>query len=94
MASFVPPPPHALPDLLGELERYFHSEDTTPLLIKLGLIHAHFETLHPFLDGNGRIHAGCSHEMVMRLSGENIDVGPHDPNADDTEWVIEEDVSR
>lgn len=54
-ATFVPPPPHLLPGLLGNLERYIHTEDNTPLLIRLALIHAHFETLHPFLDGNGRM---------------------------------------
>ncbi len=55
MATFVPPPPHALPDLLAEFERYLHDDDKLPLLVQLGLIHAHFETLHPFLDGNGRM---------------------------------------
>lgn len=54
-ASFVPPPPSDLPDLLGAFEQFLHTEDRMPLLIKLGLIHAHFETLHPFLDGNGRM---------------------------------------
>jgi Fic family protein len=54
-ASFVPPPPSDLPDLLGAFEQFLHSDDRIPLLIKLGMIHAHFETLHPFLDGNGRI---------------------------------------
>lgn len=54
-ATFVPPPPHALPELLGALETYVHVDDDLPLLIRVGLIHAHFETLHPFLDGNGRM---------------------------------------
>lgn len=54
-ATFVPPPPSELPRLLGGLEEYFHRNDSTPLLIRLALIHAHFETLHPFLDGNGRM---------------------------------------
>lgn len=54
-ASFVPPPPAELPRLLGSFESYLHVEDDLPLLIRLGLIHAHFETLHPFLDGNGRM---------------------------------------
>ncbi len=54
-ASFVPPPPHQLPDMLGALETYIHDDPKAPLLIKLGLIHAQFETLHPFLDGNGRM---------------------------------------
>ncbi|GHC51526.1 cell division protein Fic [Gemmobacter tilapiae] len=54
-ASFVPPPPSELPRLLGALESYLHVQDGLPLLVRLGLIHAQFETLHPFLDGNGRM---------------------------------------
>jgi Fic family protein len=54
-ATFVPPPPHELVRLLGAFEKYILSEDRQPLLIQLGLAHAHFETLHPFLDGNGRM---------------------------------------
>ncbi len=54
-ATFVPPPPSELHALLGSLEEYIHAADDLPLLIRIGLIHAHFETLHPFLDGNGRM---------------------------------------
>lgn len=55
-AAFVPPPPHALMDALGDLERFIHDAKTTvPLLIRCGLAHAQFETIHPFLDGNGRV---------------------------------------
>jgi Fic family protein len=54
-ATFVPPPPSELQRLLGALENYMHVEDRLPLLVRIGLIHAHFETLHPFLDGNGRM---------------------------------------
>ena len=54
-ASFVPPPPTDLLDLLGEFESYLHSGEQYPILIHTGLVHAQFETIHPFLDGNGRI---------------------------------------
>ncbi len=54
-ATFVPPPPSKLLELLSALETFMHATGDLPLLIRLGLIHAHFETLHPFLDGNGRI---------------------------------------
>jgi cell filamentation protein, protein adenylyltransferase len=54
-ATFVPPPPGEVPSALGELERFLHVPDQMPLLLKIGLAHAQFETIHPFLDGNGRI---------------------------------------
>lgn len=54
-ANFVPPPPHLLGELLGGLENFLHTQDSVPLLIKIGLAHAQFETIHPFLDGNGRV---------------------------------------
>ena len=54
-ASFVPPPPGELMKQLGALEIYMHSEDPLPLLVRIAMIHAQFETLHPFLDGNGRM---------------------------------------
>lgn len=54
-ASFVPPPPEELQQALGELELFLHQQDDLPALLKIGLAHAQFETIHPFLDGNGRI---------------------------------------
>ena len=54
-AVFVPPPPQALADLLTALEKYLHADDDLPKLVRAGLIHVQFETIHPFLDGNGRI---------------------------------------
>lgn len=54
-ATFVPPPPDAVPGALSDLERFLHDKDDLPVLLKVGLAHAQFETIHPFLDGNGRI---------------------------------------
>ena len=55
-ASFVPPPPQAVADCMSDLERFMHAEDDpTPIIIRAGLAHVQFETIHPFLDGNGRV---------------------------------------
>jgi Fic family protein len=54
-ATFVPPPPHEVPGALADLERFLHARDSLPALVRVGLAHAQFETIHPFLDGNGRI---------------------------------------
>jgi Fic family protein len=54
-AEFVPPPPHELANAVGQWERFLHAPDRMPLLIRIGLAHAQFETIHPFLDGNGRV---------------------------------------
>lgn len=54
-ATFVPPPHQQAALALGELEKFLHQDDHIPALVKIGLAHAQFETIHPFLDGNGRI---------------------------------------
>ncbi|MEQ9398184.1 MAG: Fic family protein [Longimicrobiales bacterium] len=55
-AHFVPPPAPAVPDLIADLERFIHDETPgLPDLVRAGLIHVQFETIHPFLDGNGRL---------------------------------------
>ncbi len=55
-AAFVPPPANALPECLGALERFLNDEpEPTPPLLKAALAHVQFETIHPFLDGNGRL---------------------------------------
>ncbi|MEO6856303.1 MAG: Fic family protein [Rhodoferax sp.] len=79
-AVFVPPPPELVPDLLVDVERFIHDEaQDLPALVKVALVHAQFETIHPFLDGNGRIgrlliaalleHWGLLSEPLMYLSG-------------------------
>jgi Fic family protein len=54
-ATFIPPPPDAVPQALGQLESFLHQTEPIPSLVKIGLAHAQFETIHPFLDGNGRM---------------------------------------
>ena len=55
-AIFVPPPPTHVIECMGDLEKFLHFESRElPLLVKAGLVHVQFETIHPFLDGNGRL---------------------------------------
>lgn len=54
-AAYVPPPPEKTEDLMRDLEQFIITPDTIPVLIKTALIHAQFETIHPYLDGNGRM---------------------------------------
>jgi Fic family protein len=77
-AAFVPPPPHVVPEALGDLERFVHEADDLPPLVKIALAHVQFETIHPFLDGNGRVgrllitflltERGVLHKPVLYLS--------------------------
>lgn len=77
-ATFVPPPTAEMHDALGNLETFFHEEPSLPVLIHCGIAHAQFETIHPFLDGNGRVgrllitfllvHRGVLHQPVLYLS--------------------------
>lgn len=78
-ASFVPPPVPEMHEALNDLEKFIHADDHYPTLIKAGLLHAQFETIHPFTDGNGRTgrmlvamflqHAGALELPVLYLSG-------------------------
>jgi len=55
-AAFVPPPASSIADCMGDLEKFLHGQpERTPLLVKAALAHVQFETIHPFLDGNGRL---------------------------------------
>ena len=54
-AAYVPPPPNALPEVLSAFERYIHADDELSPVVRAGLLHVQFETIHPYLDGNGRI---------------------------------------
>lgn len=54
-AVYIPPPAEKLPQLLSAFEKYIHAEDRLPKLVRAGLLHAQFESIHPYLDGNGRI---------------------------------------
>lgn len=55
-ARYVPPPPNEVPDAMAALEKFLHGDPVaTPILIRAALAHAQFETIHPFLDGNGRL---------------------------------------
>jgi len=78
-AAFVPPPHTAVPDCMAALERFLHAaDDGLPALVRAGLAHVQFETIHPFLDGNGRVgrllitlqlcHAGVLGDPLLYLS--------------------------
>jgi Fic family protein len=78
-AMFVPPPHTAVPECMGALEQFLHADaDGLPALLRAALAHVQFETIHPFLDGNGRVgrllitfllcHAGVLREPLLYLS--------------------------
>ena len=77
-AEFVPPPHTAVPDCMTALERFYQADDGMPFLVRAGLAHVQFETIHPFLDGNGRVgrllitlllcNAGVLHQPLLYLS--------------------------
>jgi Fic family protein len=54
-ATFIPPPPSMMIELMGDWEIYYQAETQVPPLIKAAILHAHFETIHPYTDGNGRL---------------------------------------
>ncbi|MCK4963099.1 MAG: Fic family protein [Anaerolineales bacterium] len=77
-AAFVPPPVPEMKQALNNLERFMHQEGDLPVVIHCGLVHAQFETIHPFLDGNGRVgrllitfllcYRGILHRPLLYLS--------------------------
>lgn len=77
-SRFVPPPAQEVAGLLGDLEKWIHTTDELPPLVRAGLAHVQFETIHPFLDGNGRIgrlliallleHWGVINEPLLYMS--------------------------
>lgn len=77
-AAFVPPPAERVAECMGELERFLHRASDLPVLVRAALAHVQFETIHPFLDGNGRLgrllvtfllcHAGVLSEPLLYLS--------------------------
>ena len=71
-AAFVPPPPVRLPELLDNLEKYLHAEESLPPLVRAGIAHVQFETVHPYLDGNGRMG-----RLLIALLLEHWKVLPH-----------------
>jgi len=79
-ASFVPPPPDELGDLLTDWERFAHTNTAVPVLIQSALLHFQFETIHPFLDGNGRVgRLLIIFHLILkdRLSGPQLYLSPY-----------------
>jgi Fic family protein len=69
-AAYVPPPPEYVTDCMGQLETFIHQDaPSLPLLVRTGLVHAQFESIHPFLDGNGRVGRLL---IIFMLCGEEV----------------------
>lgn len=68
-ADFVPPPPQDVGRHMAQLERFIHEDEDTPVLLKCGLVHYQFETIHPFEDGNGRLGRLL---ITLMLSEQNV----------------------
>lgn len=68
-AKFVPPPPEEMAEALSDLEKFIHTPSPLPLVVRLALVHYQIETIHPFLDGNGRIGRLL---IVLMLCAENV----------------------
>jgi Fic family protein len=73
-AEFVPPPPELVPDLIKDLCRFCNGDDL-PVIVQAAMAHAQFETIHPFVDGNGRIGRALIH-LVLRRRGLAVRVLP------------------
>jgi Fic family protein len=77
-ATFIPPPVHEMTSALDDFEKFLHAEHSLPVLLHCGIAHSQFETIHPFLDGNGRVgrllisfllvHRGVMHRPLLYLS--------------------------
>jgi len=71
-ATYVPPPADTLRDTLGRLDEWLHADDPLPALVRTGLAHVQFESIHPFLDGNGRVG-----RLLVTLLVEHWKLLPH-----------------
>jgi len=86
-ATFVPPPPNEMEAAFSELERYVDSSRDNaaalPLLVDCALVHAQFETIHPYLDGNGRMG-----RLLITLLSANAECSPHPSSTSAPTFVV------